>query len=54
MPDGSRNRLVQLVESAIKRHVERRQWEIEQAVEAEERKGLLALLNGRVDRDGER
>jgi hypothetical protein len=48
------NRLMALVEDAIKRHVDRRQWEIEQAVEAEERKGLLALLNGRIDGDGER
>jgi hypothetical protein len=43
-----------LVEDAIKRHVDRRQWEIEQAVEAEERKGLLALLDGRIDGDSER
>jgi hypothetical protein len=48
------NRLIGLVEDAIKRHVDRRQWEIERAVEAEERKGLLALLDGRGDGDGER
>jgi hypothetical protein len=54
MPDSSRNRLVQVVESAITSHVDQRQWEIEQAVEAEERKGLLALLEGRGDGDGER
>lgn len=47
-------RLMGLVEDAIKRHVDRRQWEIDQAIEAEERAGLLALLHGRGDGDGER
>jgi hypothetical protein len=47
-------RIMALVESAITSHVDQRQWEIEKAVEAEERQGLLALLDGRVDRDGER
>ena len=47
-------RLTALVENAITRHVDKRQWEIEKAVEAEELAGLLSLLDGRVDGDGER
>jgi hypothetical protein len=47
-------RLMALVESAITRHVNQHQWQVEQAVEAEERQGLLVLLDGRADGDGER
>jgi hypothetical protein len=53
MADGIRNRLVQLVENAITSHVNQRQWEIEEAVEATERDGLLSLLDGRGG-DGQR
>ena len=42
-------RLTALVENAITRHVDKRQWQIEEAVEEEERKGLRALLDGRAD-----
>lgn len=37
------NQLTQLVENAILRHVDRRLWEHEQAIEHEERQGLLKL-----------
>jgi hypothetical protein len=39
------NTLVDLVEEAIVSHVDAYEWEVEQAVEAEERKGLLALAD---------
>jgi len=47
-------RLMALVENAITRHVNQHQWQVEQAIEAEERQGLLVLLDGRADGDGER
>ena len=47
-------RLTALVENAITRHVNQHKWQVEQAVEAEERQGLLALLDGRSDGGGER
>jgi hypothetical protein len=40
-------RLTRLVEEAIERHVDRRAWNVQQAVEREERAGLLALTDGR-------
>lgn len=40
------DKLTKLVEYAITRHVDQRAWEIEQAIEAEERAGLLRLLGG--------
>jgi hypothetical protein len=40
------DRLTQLVEDAITRHVDKRQWEIEQKIEAEEKAGLLSLVEG--------
>lgn len=39
--------LTGLVQDAILSHVDERQWKLEQSVEEEERKGLLALLDGR-------
>ncbi len=36
-------RLTRLVEDAILRHVDAREWEVEKAIEEEEREGLLAL-----------
>ena len=47
-------RLMARVENAITRHVNQHKWQVEQAVEAEERQGLLALLDGRSDGGGER
>ena len=40
------DRLVALVEGAITRHVDARRWEVEKAIEVEERRGLLALVDG--------
>ena len=39
-------RLTTLVENAILDHVDPHAWDAEQTVEAEERKGLLALAEG--------
>jgi hypothetical protein len=44
-------RLMALVEDAIKRHVDRRQWEIEQAVEAGERQGAARASTAMVSDD---
>lgn len=42
------DRLQSLVENAITSLIDERQWNVEQAVEAEERAGLQALLGGRT------
>ena len=39
-------RLTALVENAILRHVDQHAWEVEKAVEDEEREGLMALAQG--------
>jgi len=41
------DRLVDLVDSVIRRHVDDHAWRVQQVAEAEERQGILALLGGR-------
>jgi len=41
------DKLIGLVEDAIVAHIDPHAWEVQQAIEAEEKAGLLALLKGR-------